>query len=693
MAFIQGSSNFSIHGGQFSVIHGSQYNITHIHDNRVQVVRQERREPTIWDDFRRIRTGDVNIIEDVGESGVLWERDDENKWKVVARRIMSTARIYGSNADSGFLYARYSGPEAFKAFKRDFDKFSVIKHPNVTQLFGYNDNRHGLPALIFYDALIPLSRVLLRNWQTALRLYFRYQLGVAKFDDDADDDDDIDDDRFEPDEIWIEPRSGALRRGPFLQSNADLLDRLPGALSTSPLDPLSVSTYSDTSAVLDYLVRILPTNTILDEVSDQCWTYSEQLTAVKAWPYLASSLWKRNQQDIITQWTGLTKTLRHVCVSCSPPAMDKCKTVMEDGSVRFQFADQAKLGNYWELQYSLFHGSEPMNIPRSWLLQEQQAFCELPFGEKWKSSYHNSQLMGIGRAWLTQAHSVFSRLGIHEEKWGDYSVITDFELRFDRTEARTYQQKDTDTASNTPIPYLFIRRIPCPSDDEATWNSWAESMYFWSFDPSGREEVEESTRVSLGLPSLTTKVGFDCQSWSLDTYKVIEKIHLFKGFDPITTDYTRSLGYPLMQVVGDKHRFQELGGSNDDRSTSKDEEQMVVDCDSPTIESSKVTVGNKRKSKAADSSGKSRELDTDHSEDEDVTGSRSKCRRTATNVKNPVQVPKRGKWNNLPQRELSSRKCVEEARSGEWEGKVIESHVSFSLYDNHLLTEEEGRAY
>ncbi|KAI3613160.1 hypothetical protein WG66_001548 [Moniliophthora roreri] len=102
---------------------------------------------------------------------------------------------------------------------------------------------------------------------------------------------------------------------------------------------------------------------------------------------------------------------------------------------------------------------------------------------------------------------------------------------------------------DTPV-YLFVRTIPRLSNDEAIWRSWVESAkYFWSLDPSGREEMLESTRVSLGLPSFATNVQVSLYSWSLDAYKAIERLQLLNSFDPRTTDFARSLGYPLVQLM------------------------------------------------------------------------------------------------------------------------------------------------
>uniref|UniRef100_A0A0W0FC42 Protein kinase domain-containing protein n=1 Tax=Moniliophthora roreri TaxID=221103 RepID=A0A0W0FC42_MONRR len=645
MPLVQGSSDFKFHDNQITVVEGSQYN-----DNRTfQIVRQETRELTIWDEFKRVRIGNVNLIKAVVTSDIYgydgpWWLHNRNR-RTVARRTISVARIRGEDKEAEFLYVRYSGPEARQTFKRDFDQFSAVKHLNVAQLFGYSDSQHGLPALIFYDALIPLSRVLLstrgNKW---VELYFRLQAMVAKVDG-----------HFvcmDPNALWIEPRGGALRRGPYVQSDAYPLRQLFDVPSTSHLDPLSIQTYRDTNTVIDYLARIFPINMIFKQVGTGVKFRDWRVTAFELWPYIVGSLWKRNQQPIIARWTGFTQIPQYVCVEAHDVRFRRCGVVMKDGSVRFQFVDPSCF-RYLQLQYRLFHGSEQLDIES---------------------------------VWFAQAHSIFGQLGVHEDEWDEYC---DFRLTLYPYD---YWKGNAGIVLTKPTPYLFVRPIPRPSDNETTWRSWAESTYFWSLDPSGQEEILESTRVSLELPDFEHNVELLYISWDLETYRAIGSFQHFKGFDPKTTDCARSLSYPLMQVVGNVDRFQELGESNDDCLTSKDEESMSVDHDPPcpdnashniippprpndtsvnempdTKTNEEVTVGNKRKSTAAGSSSKHRKVHTDHGEDEDATtGSTIKrLRTTAAYAENPVQVPKRGSWDNLPQRELSSRKVRPSVRAQE----------------------------
>ncbi|KAI3620781.1 hypothetical protein WG66_009075 [Moniliophthora roreri] len=473
MPLVQGSSDFEFHNNQITVVEGSQYNT--FNDYRtLQIVHQGTRELSIWDEYERVRTGDVNLIKTVGTSDLYkydgpWWSHNRN-CRTVARRTISVARIHGEDKEAEFLYVGYSGPEALQAFKWDFDQFSAVKHLNVAQLFGYSDSQHSLPALIFYDALIPLNRVLLANRAN------RWVVTVAE----------IDGGFFgtNPNILWIEPRSGALRRGPYVQSNIYMLGLIPNTPATIHLNPLSIQTYSDINIVLDYLTRIFPIGTIFKKVSDQgyCWG----LTAFKSWPYLVGSLWKRNQQPIIARWTGLTQIPQYVCVEACDSYLRRCGVVMEDGSVRFQFADPTKPRYSLCLRYEIFHGGEQLDIES---------------------------------AWLAQAHRILSQLGIHEDEREECSITTSFHLFL----WGGYREESTDTASNKSTLYLFVRPIPRLSD-ETIWRSWAENTYFWSLDSSGQEEMSESTRVSLGLPPYKTEISVRYKSWNVETYKVMETL-------------------------------------------------------------------------------------------------------------------------------------------------------------------------
>ncbi|ESK81680.1 hypothetical protein Moror_15862 [Moniliophthora roreri MCA 2997] len=92
------------------------------------------------------------------ENGLL----DEKSWSwqnVNAHHTVNIATIHGEDKDLKFLHIAYSGPDALKAFHQDFEQFSCVRDVAVAQLFGYNDGQFALPALIFYDALVPVAHI------------------------------------------------------------------------------------------------------------------------------------------------------------------------------------------------------------------------------------------------------------------------------------------------------------------------------------------------------------------------------------------------------------------------------------------------------------------------------------------------------------------------------------------------------
>uniref|UniRef100_A0A0W0GD04 Uncharacterized protein n=1 Tax=Moniliophthora roreri TaxID=221103 RepID=A0A0W0GD04_MONRR len=530
MAFLQGSSNAAIVGGQFTNIQGSQYNT-----NVYPPIHQER-ESTIWNDYRRVRTGDIYVTEVVGESA--FKRSVNDCRRVVARRCISLARVEGK--DKEFLYVAYDGPDAFKAFEMDFEQFSSVKHPNFAQPFGYSDNRRGLPALIFYDELIPLERVLLvgrRQVSPVLLLYFSHLFDIMQIAN-AD---------LDAGELWVVPRTGALRRGPYIRTiygeqgwPFGCIE--PNSIPSDHFSSLSIQTYKDTSAVFDYLIRTLPIHVMFRGIGWSNTGVTEWLDYQDAIPVLrffAGTIYNRHHRSIIAKYVAATAgwSYEFRYVIGMPDAMKESQTIMEDGLIRFMVT-------LMEIQ------------------DVQEMFLQYAL-------YPDKKAFDFWDLWLTEAHSVFNQLGIHEDEWGDHCkcIFDSFQLRLQRKE---HIPLPTDTTAVMTSAYLFIRPVPHPSDDETVWKSWAESEnHFWSFDPSGQERMPEVTRASLGLPSFTSSLYIGHRSWSSSHYEAAEKLHRHCGFDPRTTDLAHSLGLPILEVIGDGDRFRILE-QWEDSSTSSD---------------------------------------------------------------------------------------------------------------------------
>ncbi|KAK7033911.1 hypothetical protein VNI00_012535 [Paramarasmius palmivorus] len=312
-SIIQGSSNFTINGGQFTVVHGSQHVTVHKSASRVvePVYGQEMR-PTRWDDYRLIRTGSVYVTKAIGETTVkkpetVSDREEFGAWSDVdaCRHISHVCRVPGEDRETEFLHVSYEGADAFKAFILDFDRFSSVKKPHVAQLFGYNDNERGMPALLFYDALIPLGHILVMGDRLSpiLYPYFANQLYKMK--------------RVTSigtpalGVLWVDPGTGALREGPYVEipsfSNWIMDSFGEKMLSNNHFPPLSIQTYSNNDVVFDYLKKILTPRTILRGL---CWSFhrtwqhftNEQ--ALYMLPSLPGAIYNRRTRDLLARWAG-----------------------------------------------------------------------------------------------------------------------------------------------------------------------------------------------------------------------------------------------------------------------------------------------------------------------------------------------------------------------------------------------------
>uniref|UniRef100_A0A0W0FTG3 Protein kinase domain-containing protein n=1 Tax=Moniliophthora roreri TaxID=221103 RepID=A0A0W0FTG3_MONRR len=417
MAFLQGSSSLAINGGQFNNVQGSQY-IAHFHGNLLQSMHREEKESTIWDDYTRVRTGDVYVMKVVGDTEE--GRDDDTNWR------------------GEFLRVRYSGRDAFEAFKRDFEQFSMIKctglilfrielniitnahcrHPNVTQLFGYNDNQRGLLALIFYDALIPLMNVFLQHMLSpTLFTYFQHQLGARQ----------IAKGEINMGELWIDPKTGGLYKGPY-----------PSVFLHTSFCPLGLRDKFDNRRSL-----VLSLPTILRGI---CWSNKaafELLNVDKALSILSSlagSIYNRHHWDIVETWAGVSELWHYKLARLFgvPRPMADSQTVLEDGLVRFTV--------------TVMDIEDIHEMSLHYPLHPQEKFATFV------------------QSWPTQAISVFTQFGICEEQWEEY---------------------------------------------------WIGQFY-----------------------------------WDYAVYNIIQRLQLLHGLSP--PDLARSLGYPVLKILGDDVRFLDL---------------------------------------------------------------------------------------------------------------------------------------
>ncbi|ESK83309.1 hypothetical protein Moror_8818 [Moniliophthora roreri MCA 2997] len=534
MAILQESSDFTIQGGQFTSLQGIHH-INHLNGTLVvQQISVTEKELTICDEvqvqdsdidslqYKQIRNCDFYLTRLV-DTEIVTRHDAETGQRLRARRVISVAKLYDDKDNHEFLHVQYHGQDAYKEFEQDFRQFSSIKHPNFVQLYGYNDTQRTLPALIFHDAPIPLERIICARGRPSsiLFAYFSCQLGMQHLAGNNYES------VFALGQLWIEPRSSALLRGPHIQSRHDDW-AVPAIRSNSTssynFTPLCFHAYDDTQSVLDYLTKLLSTRTILQGIH---WSHGDPVfeeTNVSVLPSL-HTVYNRRHGKPIARWAKVKfhHQLRYVCDVSD--TIRESQIVMADGSVRFTVTQT-------DLQH--FEAITLTYTPSS--AEETSVFVD---------------------SWLTQAHGVFSRLGIHEDEWREYCLLHGFHLTFRRFEKYTLREGSTNIAQDTRPVYLFICPVPQPSDSGEIHKFWAESTkYYWSLDESGIHDpkMSEATQKSMGLPSFASQINVMHRGWVRDAYGVVQKIHSIHGFNPATADLAHSLGLPILDVISDDVR-------------------------------------------------------------------------------------------------------------------------------------------
>ncbi|KAK1222541.1 hypothetical protein PQX77_014605 [Marasmius sp. AFHP31] len=186
-AFFSNAQNPSISGGVFSHVEGDQHirytgraetrmitsssanghiaanqefnspststMVVHVKGNQVnQIVQQEEKERTEFDDYRNVKSGDFYRLEDV----CVTEYPRE-PWYRYGRKVDKTVcAVEVIGTEGRFTSVTYRGPDARRAFEEDFRKFSRARSSESTaQVFAVDVGT--VPSLLLWHGLLPIS--------------------------------------------------------------------------------------------------------------------------------------------------------------------------------------------------------------------------------------------------------------------------------------------------------------------------------------------------------------------------------------------------------------------------------------------------------------------------------------------------------------------------------------------------------
>ncbi|KAK7047406.1 hypothetical protein VNI00_006637 [Paramarasmius palmivorus] len=514
------TSEVTISGGVLTNVGRDQYQyrwdqpcIRHLQIVKKRYLQQTRKGKgkgirTSWDNYKEVGTGEVYLVDAVGKTAYIeQEKDTRSRDTTIEARRSFYKAVIGEERKE-YLYVKYEGYDALKAFRRDFEKYSREKDVHIAQLFGYN--KSDPPALIFYDALVPVARIFEQNHLSPiLYTYFSHQSNSMAI-------------KVEPrtalGSLWIDSTSGALRIGPHIEITSERRwDIFAPKISTAEdrngdSSCLGIQTYSDNDSILEFLCRTTTAQNILHGIRCCSTTTGEWVTNAEAVSLLShrpGTIYNLRTREILARCRDVGESwfyeLYHIH-DASTMIWDT-RAMMKDRAVRFTV-------------------TSPMDIQ---LLNLRYELCP------------TSSWATLTGSWLSQAHGVVEQV---DPRFGE-PTIGGFGLLLRPENIGSLGA----ILEKTPL-YLFIRPIPRPSDPAYIWTRWMGGQkYFWSFDPCSEEPMSQESCKALGIPDFTCTIQIWHDLWDHIAYEAVEKLQEQNGLNARTADFARALGLPILDVA------------------------------------------------------------------------------------------------------------------------------------------------
>ncbi|KAK7045850.1 hypothetical protein VNI00_007272 [Paramarasmius palmivorus] len=169
------------------------------------------------------------------------------------------------------------------------------------------------------------------------------------------------------------------------------------------------------------------------------------------------------------------------------------------------------------------------------------------------------------KIWLSQSSKIFNELNVIDIDKECYWL-------FERCYFIEIKSRSVASELGNPLceghVYLFIEP---PFISLTEDKSWRTRPHFWSHNETGDPKMSEEECAWLYLPEVTvTRPNSIRHYWPEEVYKAIEEWQIARGFDPKTSDWAQSMGYPEMEVVGTRrpNRFEEVVDNTPDMPRS-----------------------------------------------------------------------------------------------------------------------------
>ncbi|KAJ8080005.1 hypothetical protein PM082_016831 [Marasmius tenuissimus] len=248
-----------------------------------------------------------------------------------------------------------------------------------------------------------------------------------------------------------------------------------------------------------------------------------------------------------------------------PPHLERPieETIVGDGRIRYIFQSESAEAST--------HGCSRLTVLDHHIRRITLRFCP-----------HEDRLSHY-EAWLSQAIHVFNVAGVPKEEWEDCNCFVDLTLFVTNDGQTQHLPRNVDIEFDPPY-YLFIiqpPRLPDTTPDVAVWSGApAESLYYWSADPNGDSRMSDMQCIGLALPCFRPFVDWSPVSWKSEVYDFMRQWQVAKGFDPLTTDFARSMRYPVVDILARDNKYFEScakDGEDSEHSLGLNLARMEVD--------------------------------------------------------------------------------------------------------------------
>ncbi|ESK88574.1 hypothetical protein Moror_3134 [Moniliophthora roreri MCA 2997] len=493
---IANASNFSLRGTlnnvqRDQINHYITTGVLHLHGIDME---RDLEGCTEHNEFEYIKRGHIRNLKIIhSEENLKREpRQGEGTQEAVTGRCVHIVEIHGIK-DSRFTAITYHGKASRRKWERDFLIYSRNRCADSVQLFGFNCST--IPALIFYNELIPLANVYRKElFWTGL-----YLAHLVKHKN------------WSGWRLWVDQKTGQLCVGP----KGPWPLGIPEAIS--PMDVPST----------------------LDMLKDE-----------NCLGYFASH--GSCLDDIV-----LRHVFRlHYYAHPDDTLPDVLRAGLRRDGEGFQFRGRASnLLPCMRVSQILDTPKHPAEVLRSRRTWYSRVGCDLQEGTFVKGGLTRFQLsrakagdtirlvckrddhQTLVDAWLCQSPYIFSVLRTPKEEKAKFFLVA----------PQSTLSISVTVRLDLVLPvYLFIRSI------DPFINLSPDIDLFWSFDATGQTKISEDERKRMGLPSiiLCGPLSFKLWVWPSYAYDAIRKWQISRGFDPNTTKFSQSMGYQDLQIVG-----------------------------------------------------------------------------------------------------------------------------------------------